>query len=511
MQQVSERWKELHTEDLLPENFIQVTYKVTETGVNDTYESSANELEPWSDISDMAEVNPTCPKYALLELNQWILDGSTVTLPDSNYKTGKFVSKYLCDENGYFETRPTLTLSWDTVHDVVIPGLTIQWSKTYEEYPVEYIVKIYNGDQLVSELVNADNDSAFNVFFADINNFDRVEVEIVRWNLPYHRARIEQFYMGVIRTYEKGDLMSFSCENFTDILSGELPKNTLTFSLDNTDGKWNPLNPEGEYKYLLAQQTITVRYGMNVDGAVEWVDGGTMWLSEWDTPSNGIEAVFTAENVLAFMDVLYTGTRKSTLLAIANAAIGQVDLPDDATYAFDDSLASVSVDFSADTADYTVAEILQMVANAGRCILTQDVGGCLRIEPASMVLSDYIISKFVSYTYPEIAISKELKAVNVNNGLFVVNNSAKGAVQTMDNPIITTAAIAESVGGWARDILNNRRTVDGEFRADTRLNAGDMVTVENQFSESGSKVFITSVKYDFNGAFKGTYEGRVIE
>lgn len=511
MQAVSERWKELHQQELLPENYVQVTYKVTEAGVNDTYESHSNGIEPWGNIADMAEVNPTCPKYALLELNQWVLDGTMRQLPDSGYENGKYVSTHMSDKDGYFATRPTLSLEWSSVHDVLIPGITVQWSKTYEEYPVEYVVRVLNGSEVVSEITNAENDSAFNVFFADIANFNRVEVEIIRWNLPYHRARIEQLYVGIIRTYEKGDLMSFSHENFTDILSGELPRNTLTFSLDNTDNKWNPLSPEGEYKYLLEQQTITVRYGMNVDGTVEWVDGGTMWLSEWDTPSNGIEATFTAENMLTFMDVLYTGARSGTLLAIANAAIGQIDLPDDATYSFWGGLGNISVDFSGDTSDYTVAEILQMVANAGQCIMRQDVYGCLFIEPASMVLSDYIISRFLSYSYPEIAISKELKAVNVNDGLAVVENSPKGAVQTIDNAIVNSSALAESVGEWARGVLANRRTVSGEFRADTRLNAADMVTVENKFSESGSGVFITSVKYDFNGAFRGTYEGRVIE
>lgn len=511
MQAVSDRWKQIHNEDLLPENFVEVTYKVTQAGVNDTYESAGNGLEPWSNIDDMAEVSPTLPKYALLELNQWMLDGLFETLPDSNYQGSKYVSTHICGEDGYFTTKPVLTLSWDSTHDVVIPGLTIQWSKTYEEYPVEYKVRIYDGDTLVNEMLNDSNDSAFNVLFVDILNFDRVELEVIRWNLPYHRARIEQLYVGIIRTYQKGNLMGYSHENFCDILSGELPVNKLTFTLDNSENEWNPLNPEGEYKYLLEQQTITVRYGMNVDGAVEWVNGGTMWLSEWNTPANGIEATFTADNMLVFMDIPYEGTRIGTLKAIAEAAIGQIDLPDDASYEFDDSLNGVSVNFTEDTSDYTVAEILQMVANAGQCLLYQDRDGCLHIKPANMVLSDYIIGKFVSCSWPEFAISKELKSVDVNNGMAVIENSVKGAVQTMDNPIITTSALASSVGKWAKDVLKNRRTVSGEFRADTRMEAGDMVTVENRFSDQGSKVFITSVKYDFTGSFKGSYEGRVID
>lgn len=511
MQAVSDRWKELHGEDLLPENFVQVTYKVTQVGVNDSYVSAGNALEPWGDVSDMSEVSPSLPKYALLELNQWALDGSFSTFPDEGYRASKFVSKYISDENGYFINRPVLTLNWAGVHDVVIPGITVQWSKTYDEYPLEYVIRVYNGNEVVNELANNANDSTFNAFLVDIFDFDKVEIEIIRWNLPFHRARIEQLYVGIIHTYEKGDLMGYSHEEFCDILSGELPVSRMTFTLDNSDSKWNPLNPAGEYKYLLEQQTIVVRYGMNVDGVVEWIDGGTFFLSEWNTPSNGIEATFTADNMLVFMDVPYEGTRIGTLKAIAEAAIGQIDLPDDATYSFSDELANVSVNFTEDTSEYTVSEILQMVANAGQCILHQDRKGCLRIEPANAALSDYIISKFVSYSWPEIDISKELKSVDVNDGLAIVESSKKGASQTIDNPIVSDAALAASLGEWACAILSNRRTVSGEFRADPRLDAGDMVTVENKFSEFGNGVFITSVKYGFNGSFKGTFEGRIID
>lgn len=517
MQVVTDRWKELHKETLLPETFLKLTYKVSKSGVNDSYTAESNGVVPWSDISDLSEVSPLCPKYALLELNQWLLDGTRDILPESesDFGNGKYISSAICDKDGYFNERPVLELSWEQAYEgVSIPGITIQWSNAYNEYPIEYVVKVYNGDVLQNELTNSDNDSITNIFLIDIENFNRIEIEVIRWNLPYHRARLEQLYVGVIRTYEKGDLMSYTHEELCDILSGELPVGKIVFSLDNSDGKWNPLNPEGENKYLLEQQTIEVKYGMDVDGSTEWIDGGVFFLSEWNTPSNGIEATFTADNMLTFMDELYTGPRSGTLYDIAIAAVNQVDLPDDATYDFDkDILGAVSVDFSNEDSneEYKISEILQMVASAGKCIIYQDREGCLRIKPASMVLSDYVIRKFVSYSYPEFTISKELKSVNVNDGLAVVENSAKGAVQTVNNPIVTGQTHARDVGEWVRGILNNRRVVSGEYRADVRMSAGDVVIVENEFSEFGSGVFVTSVKYAFDGAFTGTYEGRVIE
>lgn len=511
METVSNRWKDLHKTDLLPEQHIEITYKVTETGVNDSYTAEDNGHVPWSSLDSLDNAD-NIPKYATLEENIWTLDGSLTIPPDNApYGDGKYVGDVLCGEDGVFTVIPAIVLKWPESNEGLIPGLTIQWSETYQEYPISYRVKVYSGDTLIHQLVNEENDSAFNVFLIDIQNYDRIAIEILKWNLPYRRARMEKVFVGIVNTYTKGDLMNYSHEDSVDILSGELPKDSITFSLDNVESQWNPLNTEGVSKYLMERQTLHVRYGMDIDGMTEWIDGGVFFLSEWNTPSNGLEASFTARDMLEFMNIPYTGVRSGSLYDIAIAAITQAELPDDATYRFDASLLTIDVDFNEDTSDYTVSEILQMTANAARCILYQDRKGCLRIEPVGDVLSDYVISQYISYSHPEFTLSKELKSVDVNNGMAVIENGSKGEVQTVDNPLVTTASHAADVGTWIKDTLKGRKTVSGEFRADTRLSAGDLVTVENKFSEAGNRVFVTNIKYDFGGAFKGSFEGRVMD
>lgn len=511
MENVSVEWKALHEQDLLPENFVKITYRVTEPGLNDTYSTATNGEAVYSDTSDLSNTEGMI-KYATLEPGIWMLDGSCYLLPDeAPYGDNKFVSSEFCDNDGYFTVNPVITFLWESVHASIIPGITVQWSALFDEYPIEFIVRVKNGDTVINTFENTLNDSALNVIMTDIQNFNKVEVEIKRWNIPNHRARMEQLFVGIINTYTKDNIMSFSATDSVDVLSGELPEQSVTFVLDNTENQWNPINPQGLTKYLSEQQSVEIRYGMSIDGNVEWIDGGLLYLAEWSTPTNGIEASFTAKNILSFMDVPYTGTRTGTLYDIAVAAIGQIDLPDYATYQFDVTLATVSIDFSADTNDYSVAEILQMVANAGQCIIYQDRKGCLRIEPMQSELSDYTIGKQWLYSWLEVSLSKKLRNVIVNNGLAVVNNDVDGAEQTVDNPLITTEELARVVGEWTMSMLKGRTTVSGEFRPDVRLSAGDIITTENQFSESGNKIVVTSIKYDFDGGFKGTIEGRVIE
>ena len=155
-----------------------------------------------------------------------------------------------------------------------------------------------------------------------------------------------------------------------------------------------------------------------------------------------------------------------------------------------------------------------MVAHAGRCCIWQDRNGILHIEPLNTTLTDYVIGTMENglsnaYEHPEFTLSKELKSVRVNSGQGIAVNSTTGAVQEVSNPLITDAATANAVAAWCKDCLKGRKTLSGSFRADPRLDALDKVTVVSKYSTS--PVYITNIKYEYNGAFRGTYEGRVAE
>jgi len=50
--------------------------------------------------------------------------------------------------------------------------------------------------------------------------------------------------------------------------------------------------------------------------------------------------------------------------------------------------------------------------------------------------------------------------------------------------------------------------LSGEFRADPRLDVLDRITVVSKYSSS--PLYITDIKYTYNGAFRGSFSGRVI-
>ena len=106
-------------------------------------------------------------------------------------------------------------------------------------------------------------------------------------------------------------------------------------------------------------------------------------------------------------------------------------------------------------------------------------------------------------------ISKNLQSVNVNKGLSVSVTGADGEVQTIENPLIQSQAVADAVAEWVKGILSNRKTLSGSFRPDPRLDALDLITVTNKYASMS--MYVTSVTFEYNGAFTGDYEGRIIE
>ena len=395
------------------------------------------------------------------------------------------------------------------------------------------------------------------------------------------------------KVYSKSELFSYKHSQTVDPLSTSLPKAEVSFSVDNTDNSYNPYNEEGLSKYLMERQEIKTRYGYKLDdGSTEWIKGGTFYLSEWSAAQNGMDASFTARDLLEFMsEIFYEGVYNeygTSLYDLAVQLLEKANLPlnSDGTlkWVVDSSLQDIYT--VAPLPVDTIANNLQMIANAAGCVFYQDRNGTLHIEPMNTNVTDYAITLFNSYSKAEMTLSKPVKQVNVAayqyfeedgskelyKGAFEVygtvdvwitySDMAKTAVATvingnleaaeyftnackltitndgnvevivngtvlkssttdvitasgssgeiisLDNPLITSRDRAIIIGEWMEKYLKNRMTLTSSWRADPCLDALDIATNQNEFKTSN--VLMTKVAYDYNGAFRGTGEGRVI-
>ena len=511
MQPVSTAWVAEQEKNFVGESFVEIILDVGDPDAQADASESDNGHEAFSNSGNIVrEVEKKPTRYATAEHNIWRLDGSAELLPTSGYGEQGYVGNALSDAEGRYGVTPTITVSFSAAVGSITPGITIVWGEAYEEFADTFRVTVYSGNVTVWQETVTENRDVTSVLMKDATGFDRITVEILKWCLPYRRARIKELVIGIRRTYTKSDLMGYTHEMTVDALSATLPKSEIVFEVKNLNGEYNPDNIEGFTQYLMTRQDITARYGYKLNGSTEWIKAGTFFLSEWDLPQNGITATFTARDALEYMNDVYTGPVSGTLYEIATAAMNQAGLPlmEDGSirWTIDGLLKNINAPPNVELQEgTTVAEVLQYCANAACCVFYQDRSGLLHIEPLPDGETDYKIDRFVSYADSESNLLKQLKAVNVNNGQYVMPVGTVGETQPISNPLISDAQ-APIVSAWAASYLQNRKTLSGQFRADPRLDALDRATVKNKYAEN--TVLVTTVKYSFNGAFRGDYEGR---
>lgn len=520
MEHPSQKWLNKFSETLVPETFIKIFYDSTEPGVQKDASASADSQTLFSNVSGITSENDkrSIAKYATGEPNLHLLDGTFLLPPASGSSANEagYISRDIVSESNH----PKLTFTFSRLHTRPIPGITILWSETLNEYAKSFKLTAYSGDTQVSTItVNDNNDVRAEVDW-EISGYDKITLEVLSWCLPDRRARIEWFMVGFRLTYTKNNLISYTHESNRDPISGQLSKDSISFSLDNSQQTWNPLNPQGMYRYLYERQLVTVSYGMDIDGTTEWINGGKFFMSEWSVPANGIEASFVARDALGFlMDSAYIGRKSGTLYDICIDALSRLP-KNTASYSISDELKDYTVDISKENnSSYKNSDILQTAANAAGMVLYQTREGEIRIERPTFFAGSssevYEIDPMNNYKWPEITFSPRLKDVScsVNNTtrLYPSNSNVDGVTQSISNPLLNDSILEKGKNSMteAYSILSTRKKASLEYRASPHIDALDHVKLNHSFGYA-SEMFVTNAKYTFNGCFKGTLEGYML-
>lgn len=196
---------------------------------------------------------------------------------------------------------------------------------------------------------------------------------------------------GQTYTFDDNDLSSVQKTADIDPLSRRLPKETLTFSIFDYTGEYNPANPSGKWNALDENASISVRFGFTVNGTVEWLSPDYYLLDGKPTVSGGIATFQASSRIAHLTKTYYKGTAGSkSLYDIAVSVFTDAGLSA-AEYSIDSSLGQI----------YTTAPMpitshqncLQMIAHASGCTLRTDSNNVIRIEPFSAAVSpeDFII------------------------------------------------------------------------------------------------------------------------
>ena len=153
---------------------------------------------------------------------------------------------------------------------------------------------------------------------------------------------------------------------------------------------------------------------MNPEGdAYDSIFGGNYYITEVKMLENGSKFQFTAQSVLAFFTdkahqfIASSENCYELALNVMNQAVNSQGVPitsesetyDDVFQCDQELLESIAVSYVWGTDDYTLAEILQMIACMSGCILYVDRTGIIHIDKPADITTHYVLSGRVSYIF----------------------------------------------------------------------------------------------------------------
>lgn len=338
--------------------------------------------------------------YATYEREFFKVNGQMLFPSESSnpqYYNG-YISNQLSNENKDI-SGCTLEISFPlSCYPLDIKGLTLQF---YWFYPTEFEVRWNNQSKVFT------NDGE--KFITDYV-FDNVSTPIriipKKMNAPYARFRVENIKFGIGLEFTSKEIIDATLTTYTHPISNNLPYKQLMFTVDDIDSSFDLENPISSINFMEQMQTVKVRMGMTLDDrTVEWLDMETLSLQEWVSEKG--KATFKACDSLTFSeDEYYKGQYYPSGISLYDLAVNVLaDMgKEPSEYVLDTYLQAIKVKNPLPVCKYK--EALQIIANAGRCYMSQDSDGKL-----------YIMSNFI----PEYEISSSdkmayAKLQNVHDG-----------------------------------------------------------------------------------------------
>ena len=432
-----------------------------------TFSASDKEtsVSRFSDIIDgQVSVSPT-QRWTTLEPGYFRLDGSNKITPHVNQYVSKNVgywSSTLSGDNGVFDEPIDIIVNFTSHHKSM--GIIIYFD---DEYPIDFDVAWYgDGDVELARVSVFDNDSYYIMIDQIVDDYTKIIITVTKIKTANRRLRIYEIIFGVQRTFLDDQIISARVTRELSIIDEVLPASEFSFELDNSDKRFNLLNPQGIYKYIQTNQLISGFIGVYTsDTDIEYVSVGQYYMDEWE--AEGITASFTGRDCLYFIQdsLQYTvsSATTKTLYAWLTTLFSRANIT---KYSIDSSLSNISV--STSFYSTSVKSLIRSVCTAGCCIIYVDNDNVVQVKPINKNIVG-TIGADNAYAFPKINLDSNYNTVKV--GIWdsssktvtsYVNVSQRENAETVvtyevdDNPFIVSRSMANAVANYYLVLLKKR-------------------------------------------------------
>lgn len=369
MYQTSQEYKESMKRPVRNQSYMKIQLGLINQEAQQT--AGLSDTNKYNDFSDAESIfnQHTVRRYATYESNFWKANGISFFLPEkkSDYRKDGITSTNLFGES--FHVKFVFGCGKSD-----IKGLTIKFGRNY---PTKFTIVTDNATSFeyenTEELFKSDD-----VF----ENTESIELVITEMNVPNARVRIDYIIFGLGLEYDDEWISEASSNTTLSAINEDLPESEFKVTLCNDNQLFNVDNPSSDINFLESGQKVNVMMGyMLDDGNIEWIKMHSLYVSEWSADDSS--ATITAVDILKYLDEkYYKGIYYEdgiSLYDLAVLVLTDAGLNEDEYY-IDSYMKKVYVHNP--LPNVTHKEALQIIANAGRCIMDYDRNGKIRIRAA---------------------------------------------------------------------------------------------------------------------------------
>lgn len=468
--------------------------------------------------SDASQVNNNITQMGAFWQNfgDWVLDGNGHII-DGVGEMGFWSDSLSAADNSVAGCYLEYTM--DDEYDLI--GITIAFDTVADEYATDFDVEYYDsGNSLITSTNVSGNTDAIAVVDLIGSSVVTVKVVINEWCLPNARPRVAEINPGQIYTFDLNNSYAITASNLVKPFSNSFEVGELSVEFDNSDHKFDFLNPTGVFYYLRQRMQVTSQIGLNIGGSYDWTNSGDRYLFEIPNDEQVQSAALVCRPAVAFASADAGNNLGTNTIATAAAALwAKTGFTESIT--IDASLQNIAcnkyIGENVDIKDALAAlaltaggywvvrrngdmDMLPLTTSIGAPVYTLSYDDMLR-KP-SITQNAKVTAVRIGYSYLDFGIDWKSKQTIYTNG---ANDGAQVEAISYFTPSTTRA---EEIGQLVLDYHAARRlTFDISYRGNPALEVGDVISVETDYGYHDIEILEHTLTLDGNGFLRGNIKG----
>lgn len=440
------------------------TYEVVSLGlINQDAQRNAHipSKTPYTDYSSITKLFESAKdnfQYATFEQNFVKANREMYFMPrvsNQRYKNGLITSA--------MPTTSTVSviINFNTTDPLVIKGLTISFG---ENYPVDFTIHGETGN--ICTIINNNTGDFETDFVFEETKYLVLTVSKMRYF--YNRVRIFNIQFGIGLAFNNEHILSSSLNNYGSAISNSIYQSDFSVVINNRNLEFNVDNPESSINFLEENQDMTIYHGYELeDGSTEWIKTATLKVSSWE--SNDQTATIKAKDLLRNLDESYYKGQYYingiTLYNLAKLVLEDAQI-EEKNYYIDPYLKKVTV--KNPLPNVTHREALQIISNAGRCVLSVNRNGQIQLKSEFIPDSTIVSNGETSYSNVANVLNETIKQEYAEYTQNFINLTAQQYfIPRTLQPSINTGYISSSMSNEYGKFASNpiiTRSLEASFK-----------------------------------------------